>query len=486
MLFRSLHIRLESVDSPIVLTEHVPQKIPSVKTHLSLNYDGALVPVSSDSAYIYKQEGSVLFKTIRNKEAETHVLESLTHVSGEFLHVFNQNTDDNNSKQVQVSPNTLIHDYFHATQLLKQAQHTHGFNVELTEGYAYDVVDDVGPWYADFDNKHDNNTDDNDDLEETSHRWFSLELGIDIAGQRVSLLPILLRALKCDDARFRLEDIAQATQENFYIPMEDGRSLPLPTVRLRAILGMLVEILHMNAVGSDGRIRLSAWQAAQLADLEAAAGASGLRWLGPKRMLEMGRRLRDFKSVACSAPPQGLRTQLRGYQEDGYNWLRFLRSYNMCGILADDMGLGKTVQMLAHLLRLKEEGALKGPVLVVAPTSVVANWERESQKLTPDLRVLLLRGTQRHALFSQLHAYDLILTTYPLIIRDHTYFMKEHFDTIVLDEAQTVKNALSRTSLRIMQLRSDHRLSMTGTPMENHLGEFWAQFNFLMPGLLGD
>jgi SNF2 family DNA or RNA helicase len=163
-----------------------------------------------------------------------------------------------------------------------------------------------------------------------------------------------------------------------------------------------------------------------------------------------------------------------------------LREYQFNGVLADDMGLGKTVQTLAHLLVEKRSGRLKQPALIIAPTSLMGNWRRETEHFAPELRVLTLHGDDRHARFGEIESNDLVLTTYPLLVRDTDILLAQHYHYVVLDEAQAIKNPATKMAKTVRNLKSNHRLCLTGTPLENHLGEIWSLFDFLMPGFLGN
>jgi SNF2 family DNA or RNA helicase len=174
------------------------------------------------------------------------------------------------------------------------------------------------------------------------------------------------------------------------------------------------------------------------------------------------------------------------------NWLGFLADYQLGGILADDMGLGKTLQTLAHLLSQKQRGKLTLAALVVAPTSLLSNWQREAKRFTPGLKVHVYHGPQRH---EQRRHYidtktqklncDLIITSYPLLARDKAFWSKQQFHSVILDEAQYIKNPGAQVAQVARSLHCAHRLCLTGTPMENHLGELWSLFQFLMPDFLG-
>ncbi|MFZ2650825.1 MAG: DEAD/DEAH box helicase, partial [Burkholderiaceae bacterium] len=182
----------------------------------------------------------------------------------------------------------------------------------------------------------------------------------------------------------------------------------------------------------------------------------------------------------------GLGLQLRPYQLHGVAWLQYLREQHLAGILADDMGLGKTAQVLAHLLIEKHAGRLDAPALIVLPTSLIANWQAEAARWAPALRVLTLQGVNRAGDFARFAEHDLVFTTYPLLWRDVDALQGQQWHLLILDEAQMVKNAASRAATALRRLKARHRLCVTGTPIENHLGELWAHFDFLMPGFLGD
>jgi len=193
--------------------------------------------------------------------------------------------------------------------------------------------------------------------------------------------------------------------------------------------------------------------------------------------------LRRFDGVAPVDPPRAFAGVLRGYQRDGLGWFRFLQRFHFGGCLADDMGLGKTVQVLALLASRRDQAA--GPSLVVVPKSLVFNWKEEAARFAPELRVLDHTGTGRTAPGDHYRAYDVVLTTYGTLRRDAPGLAGVQFDYVILDEAQAVKHAGTVTAKAARLLRSSHRLVLTGTPVENHLGELWSLFEFLNPGMLG-
>ena len=220
--------------------------------------------------------------------------------------------------------------------------------------------------------------------------------------------------------------------------------------------------------------------------MQQAFAAAQLRWFGGDRLRQIADKLIHFERIEPAIIPDTFQGTLRPYQQMGVNWLQFLREYDFSGILADEMGLGKTIQLLAHLLIEKKAGRLTKPALVIAPTSLVVNWRLETERFVPELSLVTLHGDERKKYFNELSHYDLILTTYPLIVRDKDDLLASEYSFVILDEAQYIKNRQAKVTQIVQQLRAKHRLCLTGTPMENHLGELWSQFHFLMPGLLGN
>jgi SNF2-related domain/SWIM zinc finger len=325
-----------------------------------------------------------------------------------------------------------------------------GWQIAAEESFRHHVVDGAGEWTA--------------ELEEGAGWWFSLDLGIDVDGERLALLPVLMSLLT------RLRDMgtpdgleALAHNGTVFGRLDDGRHVALPLERTKAIMATLVELYHPGTVSGTGKLEISAGEMTGLTAFEA---ATQLRWLGGERLRALAERLSNFSGIEKIEPPAGLRTELRPYQRDGLDWLQFLRGYELGGILADDMGLGKTVQALAHILVEKREGRLERPCLVVCPTSVVPNWLAEAARLAPELRVLSLHGTDRAQRFAEIGDADLVLTTYALLPRDAHHLLPISWHMAVLDEAQAIKNATAKTTQLVCRLDTRHRLCLTGTPME--------------------
>lgn len=178
---------------------------------------------------------------------------------------------------------------------------------------------------------------------------------------------------------------------------------------------------------------------------------------------------------------------LRSYQHEGVNWLRFLENRGFCGILADEMGLGKTLQTLAWIqLGRTEEKHREKPALLVCPTSLVENWNEESAKFTPNLKVITLHGPDRHRKWKNIDKADIVITSYALMRRDIEKHMEYTYSIAILDEAQHIKNRATQNSLSAKKLKADHRLVLTGTPIENGVTDLWSIMDYLMPGYLGN
>lgn len=311
--------------------------------------------------------------------------------------------------------------------------------------------------------------------------WFDLDLGIVVDGRRLPLAPLIHDLFRQDPRWTHQDKIEQIPNEEPVILLTThGDRLIVPAQRLKPLARMLVDLF--DAPPSD-LLRFSRFDAPRLVEL---ADMSRWEFKGMEALSELARKLQNTQGIHTISPPQDFALQLRPYQLEGLAWLQFLREQKLSGILADDMGLGKTAQALAHLLLEKQSGRMDLPSLVVMPTSLIYNWRREAEKFAPSLKVLSLQGDERKQSFSTIAESDVVLTTYPLLWRDAEYLIGHEYHLLILDEAQTVKNVTSQAAQVVRKLKSRHRLCLTGTPLENHLGELWAQFDFLLPGFLKD
>ncbi len=206
--------------------------------------------------------------------------------------------------------------------------------------------------------------------------------------------------------------------------------------------------------------------------------------LAKVHMSDKLRHLEAFTGIKDYPLPGGFSGKLRPYQKAGYNWLRFLNEFHLGGCLADDMGLGKTVQTLT-LLQSEKEKDSSGTSLLVMPTSLTYNWEMEAAKFTPQLKILNYTGTLRNKDIARFEKYDVVITSYGITRLDIESLQKFFFNYIILDESQVIKNPSSNIAKAVLQLRSRHKLTLTGTPLENTTLDLWSQMTFINPGLLG-
>ena len=325
--------------------------------------------------------------------------------------------------------------------------------------------------------------------------WFTLSLGMEIDGQRRSILPLLPQLLAGLGAAShhpsatgstRLDSLSAQLPAVVFWPQGDGRFVRVSTAPLRPWLQALLELLaERGPTGFNGdTLTLSRLETLRLG--VALAPASALPdWDGSEALRALVRALTGNIAPPDVPAPQGLQATLRPYQLDGLAWLQLLRRHGLGGVLADDMGLGKTLQTLAHVLVEKNAGRLDRPVLILAPVSLLGNWKREAERFVPALRTLVLHGRDRHGEATKIPFHDLVIAPYSLLSRDRSRWPNRAWHLVVLDEAQNIKNAHSDAAQVASELNTRHRLCLSGTPMENHLGELWSLFHFLMPGYLG-
>lgn len=309
-----------------------------------------------------------------------------------------------------------------------------------------------------------------------------LSLGLEVQGERLDLAPLMANLLRRD--KRWLDAVALEAIEDddvIYLRAPGGRRFHTTAAPLKQLMRHLLSLVTPRQLDAGGPLKLSQWQAQQLALFEEERG----RWQfhGQAVLEELVARLRDAGRPVVAPQPEGLGLRLRDYQLQGLAWLQYLGRQGLGGILADDMGLGKTAQTLAHLWVEHQAGRLAQGALLVMPTTLLFNWAQEAARVCPGLRVATWHGQPRG---QTLPDCDLLLCSYGLVWRDLRTLASRDWDWLVLDEGQAVKNAGSRTARALRRLPSRQRLVLSGTPLENHLGELWAHFDFLLPGFLGD
>lgn len=287
--------------------------------------------------------------------------------------------------------------------------------------------------------------------------WFALDGALEVSEDRVMDFTKMLALAELNQSRF--------------IEVSKGQFVAL-TEQLRAKMNELNSVLHKNKNG----MQLHPLAAGVLDDFEDE--------LADFKADKAWKSNRDRLSEALKINPKvpsTFKAELRDYQKEGFKWLSQLAHWGVGACLADDMGLGKTVQGLALILSRAKEG----PAMVVAPASVARNWLREAEKFTPTLNPILFGAGDRIQTVADLKPFDLLITSYGLMQQESELLATTTFSTLILDEAQAIKNRATKRSKAAMELQADFRLATTGTPIENHLGELWNLFNFLNPGLLG-
>jgi len=369
-----------------------------------------------------------------------------------------------------------------------------GWHISFTDNFHYKALSTDSVFDAEI-------------IETDDHDFFSLGLNLMIDGKKMPAFPILISAIEqlprsalFNDEKINEQDITTnpvnqkkepviTPDSPIYVDLDNGEFVALRYKSVQPILKQFIELFMPNALNKDGTMELSRFQSHQTLSM---LDEQGMITTGTSKLRSLADKLKNFQQVDSVLVPEGLNATLRAYQQQGLNWLQFLREYQLNGILADDMGLGKTIQTLAHLLIEKQQGRMTKPVLIVAPTSVIFNWANEIEKFTPDLSYQILHGTKRKQYFDCLESVqgddnkvDIIITSYALITKDLESYQEQQFYYLILDEAHYIKNTKTKLYQAFMQMKARHKLCLTGTPMENHLGEFWAQFNFLLPGFLG-
>ena len=314
---------------------------------------------------------------------------------------------------------------------------------------------------------------------------FDFGLTLSVGDQRADLAPVIAGLLARLPATLSAADLDgeafQALLQDMpaYVALPDGSHARIDPDQLAALL--LVFLRNLGLV-----TRLHPAEAGQLFELAEALQGCGVPFDGGEALLALGARLSALCHPESITPPPSLQAELRPYQALGYGWLSALSATGFGGLLADDMGLGKTVQTLALLAEVHLERKAPNPSLLIVPTSLARAWARQAAQFVPGLRVLVLQGHGRQALFPQIANADLVISTYPLLHRDHEVLLTRDWELAILDEAQAVKNPAATAAKRIREIRARMRLALTGTPMENTLTDLWTLFDWLIPGLLGD
>jgi superfamily II DNA or RNA helicase len=485
------HLRLTAAElpaDPLFKRQQIPTPHGSAAAYpiarLALRYgqvevrDGASNTASlggTPNGDIIEQDGR-LFQVARNYGAERQAVETLFGLGFDYIaRAMQLPRSHPNAHDLYLNKATAAA-WCDMVLLNADVLRSRGWNVEVDEDFPVKFADFDGPLEVSV-------------QEGSGIDWFDLDIGVQVGGERINLIPALANLIANPSVGLdpgALQASAEAGRM-LLVRLPDGRNLPIPFRMLAPILAPLLELFDdLPPSLSGGTWRMQRQDAAALASIEAASVAAGIAWNGGEVIRSLGRQLREHGRIPDCEPPAEFGATLRPYQQRGLAWLQFLRAAGLGGVLADDMGLGKTVQTLAHLATEQAAGRLVKPALLICPTSLIPNWRAEASRFAPTLRTVVLHGADRAARFGAIAEHDLVLTTYPLLARDHEILSAQDWHMLILDEAQVVKNPAATTSKLVRTFKASQRLCLSGTPLENHLGELWSLFDFLMPGFLGD
>lgn len=308
---------------------------------------------------------------------------------------------------------------------------------------------------------------------------FSVEPLIDVDGTELPLRPILMQLIRQlpDDWMEPSFDLdGHLAGKKLLIAVPDGIS-GLPVTPLIPFLKVFSEIGNDQHVG----------EAVKISRIRESLEEAGIQFLGGENVLALGSKLRElYSEVPFEGSFSGFVGELRSYQTTGARWLKVLSETGYGALLADDMGLGKTFQSMAHLSDLYATTPGRRPSLLVVTSSTLTMWERELALHAPSLRVMVYHGPSRDWRFRGLENHQILLTTYNMLMRDERYLKKLEFDTVLIDECQAAKNRANQVTKTLRTIKSRHRIALSGTPIENHLGEFWTIMDWLNRDILGD
>ncbi|MFT5469402.1 MAG: SNF2 family DNA or RNA helicase [Verrucomicrobiales bacterium] len=457
------HVRLASEEFRVAGPNGIEMS-PVNFAEINVEYDGEVVPYHDQKISISRRKDDGIEEIQRNGVLEAKLMDEFTDLGFMPIQLMRGFYQSSPPQNYFVLPS--VADWIDFLSQILPMLRADGWTIETDDSFQHTVVE-PDEWYA--------------DLSENSSGidWFDFDYGMEIDGKRVSLLAAITSGLRRIGPNGDLSMFTEATEDEkvlVYVEELDAW-IAMPAKRIASLINVLAEILDHQ---SDEPITLHSLQAAQLEIPEFRENEV------PTALRQLRKNLESFESIPEVAPCSLLRAELRDYQREGLSWIQFVRSIRLGGILADDMGLGKTIQTIAAILTEHQQGRRGRPSLIVAPTSVLGNWVAEIERFAPEMRSLLLHGPERKKRFDQIVHHDFVITSYALLPRDADVLTKTPWHYVILDEAQMIKNPNSRMAQVACELEANHRLCLTGTPIENHLGELWSLFHFLAPGFLGD
>ncbi|VAW70392.1 DNA/RNA helicases, SNF2 family [hydrothermal vent metagenome] len=473
--------------------------------HLAFSYPGCCIGHSENSHFIGQFEGDTFIQWQRDRAGENAAIQNLQQrgwtpcltTNGDTW--LNAQQEDNGLSFARAQAFDLVQLKQQGWQLVLPDSLTDGHPDEQpgrqTNALAQVITSDIKNWQAEL-SPSKNSQQMLLSLTENLPENLLEKLTGKHNNQRINLIQALHISLHQQWIKY--DELAENSQTSL-LATDDQQILIIENQTLRALLNQLLELLSprylQEAAHNETRLILSR---ARVEAIQALCDSLGIHLVVDPQLImstpmltplaiplaiPLATPLTNTSDVSISA---GLNADLRDYQQQGVNWLTHLFQHKLGGLLADDMGLGKTLQILAFIWHCKQQQLLDRPVLILAPTSLLGNWKAEAEKFTPGLKLLLLQGAKRHPLFSQIPQSDLVITSYPLLVRDQELLLMHNWQLLILDEAQAIKNPQSRTSKAAREFNADSNFCLSGTPLENHLGELWSLFDFTLPGLLGN
>jgi len=469
-------------------------RFPLPLARLSFDYGGEIVPAGAPDDMVQRLADDELVLIPRDRKAEDAAFKRLENLDLRDVKSTPLDVHKEHEGSLFISPSCPSNPYEFLAKFDDQNRFlafsaervpelvSAGWQIDYSEDYPYRIAEGEAAWWADI-------------SEGSGIDWFSFELGVEFEGHRVNLiahLTNLLAALPAELAGLALSRdpggeaafIERCGAVNLYHPLPDGRLLPLPGERLAPILKSLMQLIGPRP--SDGKIKLHRAAVAGFAAFVDGVGAEVAWAASAERLVALGRSLRQGHGPKPVAPPASFKAELRPYQSDGWLGLISCARWNLAAFSRTIWASARRCKRWRFLRSKKRKGASTGPALIVAPTSVLPNWQAEAERFAPELSVLASRGSERKQAFSCIEKADVALTTYPLLMRDCDVLLDREFHAAILDEAQAIKNPKAAVSGIARRINARHRLALTGTPLENNLGEVWSLFQFLSPGLLGD
>jgi superfamily II DNA or RNA helicase len=429
---------------------------------LDFDYDGGIVPFDDDRQFVKGTDAVGPIFIRRDKTAETAALEAIRQDGLVQMRLATGKSERGRMVFMFRGPDAAVSWQAFASERLPTLQAL-GWRTDVDKAFGPKTVQSVGT----VDMR----------VTDAAQGAFSLDFGIEIDGIRHPLLPILMRLHERGGmANARIVD------GQVIAGLDDGRILKLPADRIGRMLAVVEDMIEVASRNTGDTMVVDGANAASVLDLE---DVLTTRWQDGSAIAAMAARFRAVTELPETPIPVKFAAELRPYQQQGVNWLQHLRANDLGGLLADDMGLGKTAQTIAHICVEEANDRLDLPVLIVVPTSLVPNWQAELRRFAPHLRVAVLHGLDRHERRRELADVQVVITTYTVLARDIEDMAGLTWHIVVLDEAQAIKNSSSKATLAVCRLDARHRICLSGTPIENNLGELWSQFAFLMPGLLG-